>query len=148
MKKITQALVTFFSNPRNVFILGMLVAITATALETFRGRCTNYYDYRDSTVDFFNGICVYTLDWVQAHRIYFLYTPNFNFLFAPVAYSPWWLGPFIWNLANYTLFFLSIWTLPTTGSRSSSSFYWFWSRASSASSSTRWCATFSSLPSL
>jgi hypothetical protein len=112
MKKIAQALVTFFSNPRNVFILGMLVAIVATALETFRGRCTNYYDYRDSTVDFFNGICVYTAEWVVAHKIYFLYTPNFNFLFAPVAYSPWWLGPFIWNLANYSLFFLSIWTLP------------------------------------
>ena len=80
MKKIINAITTFFSNPRNVFILGMLVAIAATALETFRGRCTNFYDYRDSTIDFFNGICVYTGEWVIAHKIYFLYTPNFNFL--------------------------------------------------------------------
>ena len=102
----------FLSKPQTVFWFGMLITLIATSLEVFRGRCTNYYDYQDSTRMFLEGISEYTLEYAYAHEIYFLYTPVFSMLFAPIFMLPWWLGPYVWNVANYSLFFLSIWTLP------------------------------------
>ncbi len=103
---------SFCSKPQNVFWFGMLITLIATSLEVFRGRCTNYYDYQDSTRMFLEGISEYTLEYAYAHEIYFLYTPVFSMLFAPIFMLPWWLGPYVWNVTNYSLFFLSIWTLP------------------------------------
>lgn len=103
---------SFCNKPQNVFWFGMLITLIATSLEVFRGRCTNYYDYQDSTRMFLEGISEYTVEYAYAHEIYFLYTPVFSILFAPIFILPWWLGPYVWNIANYSLFFLSIWTLP------------------------------------
>lgn len=96
----------------SVYLLGLLVAIVATALETFRLRYANYLVYTDSTLDFWNGINPYTQDFVDAHGRYFLYTPVFSVLYLPIALLPKWLGPFVWNLGNYTLFALSVFILP------------------------------------
>ena len=49
MKKITNALKWFFSNPTCVFLLGLAIVLLATTLEVVRGRNTNYFDYQDST---------------------------------------------------------------------------------------------------
>lgn len=97
---------------RTAFVLGLVVAIVATALETFRLRYANYLVYTDSTMDFWNGINPYTQDFVDAHGRYFLYTPVFSVLYLPIAVLPKWLGPFVWNLCNYSLFALSVFTLP------------------------------------
>jgi len=97
---------------RSVFLLGLLVAIVATALETLRLRYMNYLVYTDSTLDFWNGINPYTQTFVDAHGRYFLYTPVFSVLYTPIALLPRWLGPFVWNLMNYTLFAASVFTLP------------------------------------
>lgn len=99
-------------NGRNIFVLGLLVAIIATALETLRLRYMNYLVYTDSTLDFWNGINPYTQRFVDEHGRYFLYTPVFSVLYAPIAFLPKWLGPFVWNLTNYALFALSVFTLP------------------------------------
>lgn len=100
-------------NPKtSAFLLGLVVAIVATALETFRLRYANYLVYADSTMDFWHGINPYTQDFVDAHGRFFLYTPVFSVLFAPIAFLPKWLGPFVWNLGNYSLFALSVFTLP------------------------------------
>ena len=100
-------------NPKlSVYLLGLLVAIVATALETFRLRYANYLVYTDSTLDFWNGINPYTQEFVDAHGRYFLYTPVFSVLYLPIALLPKWLGPFVWNLSNYTLFTLSVFTQP------------------------------------
>ena len=96
----------------SVYLLGLLVAIVATALETFRLRYANYLVYTDSTLNFWNGINPYTQEFVDAHGRYFLYTPVFSVLYLPIALLPKWLGPFVWNLGNYTLFALSVFTLP------------------------------------
>lgn len=95
-----------------VFVLGLIVAIVATAIETFRLRYANYLVYSDSTLDFWHGVNPYTQDFVDAHGRYFLYTPVFSVLYWPIAVLPKWLGPFVWNLGNYTLFALSVFTLP------------------------------------
>lgn len=94
------------------YVLGLVVAIVATAIETIRMRNANYLVYTDSTLDFWNGISPYTQDFVDAHGRYFLYTPVFSVFYLPIALLPRWLGPFVWNLTNYTLFTLSVFTLP------------------------------------
>lgn len=96
----------------SVFLLGLVVAIIATAIETIRMRYANYLVYTDSTRDFWNGINPYTQQFVDAHGRYFLYTPVFSVLCWPIAMLPNWLGPFVWNLGNYSLFTLSVFTLP------------------------------------
>lgn len=100
-------------NPKwSVYLLGLLIAVIATALETLRLRYMNYLVYTDSTIDFWNGINPYTQEFVDTHGRYYLYTPVFSVLYAPIAYLPRWLGPFVWNLGNYTLFSFSVFTLP------------------------------------
>jgi len=112
MKKIANGIKWFFSNPTCVFCLGLLVVLLATSLEVFRGRNTNYFDYQDSTRMFWEGISPYNLEYVQTNSIYFLYSPVFNVIFAPIFLLPWWLGPYIWNVGNYCLFTFAIKTLP------------------------------------
>ncbi len=102
----------FFSNPHFWWVLGLLVTIAATAIEVSRGRNTNYFDYYDSTMMFWSGLSPYTMEYAQTHYIYFLYTPVFSTLFMPIFALPWWLGPFVWNILNYGLFILAVWTLP------------------------------------
>ena len=101
-----------FSNKYFWWGLGLLVVLIATSVEVFRGRNTNYFDYQDSTRMFWEGLSPYNLEYAQAHQIYFLYTPVFSVLFAPIFYLPWWLGPYVWNIGNYTLFSLAIKWLP------------------------------------
>lgn len=92
--------------------LGLVIVLIATSVEVFRGRNTNYFDYQDSTRMFWEGLSPYNLEYAQAHQIYFLYSPVFSVLFAPIFYLPWWLGPYVWNIGNYTLFSLAIKWLP------------------------------------
>ena len=92
--------------------LGLVIVLIATSMEVFRGRNTNYFDYQDSTRMFWEGLSPYNLEYAQAHQIYFLYSPVFSVLFAPIFYLPWWLGPYIWNIGNYALFSLAIKWLP------------------------------------
>lgn len=110
--RIWHALKRFFASPRCVFVLGLLIALLATSLEVFRHRNTNYFDYYDSTMMFWQGIHAYTREYAEMFHIYFLYSPVFSVLFAPIFFLPWWLGPFVWNVGNYCLFFLAVWTLP------------------------------------
>ena len=112
MKKIVNAIRWFFSNHTCVFWLGMAIVLLATTLEVVRGRNTNYFDYQDSTRMFWEGLSPYNLEYAQAHSIYFLYSPVFSVIFAPIFLSPWWLGPYLWNIGNYSLFSLAIQKLP------------------------------------
>ena len=92
--------------------LGLVIVLIATSVEVFRGRNTNYFDYQDSTRMFWEGLNPYNMEYVQAHAIYFLYSPVFSTFFAPIFFLPWWLGPYVWNIGNYTLFSLAIKWLP------------------------------------
>ena len=112
VKKVVNAVKWFFSNPTCVFFLGLAVVLLATTLEVARGRNTNYFDYQDSTRMFWEGLSPYNMEYAQAHAIYFLYSPVFSVLFAPIFYLPWWLGPYVWNIGNYSLFALAIKMLP------------------------------------
>ena len=107
-----QKFMAFWKSPKCVFWFGMLIAVIATALEVARGRDANYIVYSDATRMFWEGITPYTMSFVEQHGRYFLYPPAFCVLLSPVLLMPWWLGPFVWNLGNYSLFALAIKTLP------------------------------------
>ncbi len=107
-----KSLCVFLQNPRNVFIVGLLMACGATFMEVIRERASNFYVYADATCLFWEGVSPYTHKFVEEHARYFLYSPVFNFFFTPFALMPGWLGPFAWNIMNYTLMFFAIWTLP------------------------------------
>ena len=112
MKKVLNAIKFFFTDYRCLFWFGLAISLLATTIEVVRGRNTNYFDYQDSTRMFWEGLSPYTLEFAQAHSLYFLYVPVFCVLYAPIFYLPWWLGPFVWNIGNYCLFVLAIWLLP------------------------------------
>ena len=112
MKKIINSIEWFFTNPKCLFFLGLIISLTATTIEVVRGRNTNYFDYQDSTRMFWEGLTPYTLEFAQAHSLYFLYLPVFCVLYAPIFLLPWWLGPYVWNIGNFVLFSLAIWMLP------------------------------------
>lgn len=104
---------SLFYNKRNLYILGFLIALAVTGAEVIRGRHLNFLVFADSTLYFWNGISPYTQDFIDAHiHRFFLYTPIFSVLFTPFALLPAWLGPFVWNVFNYTMFFAAIFTLP------------------------------------
>ena len=112
MRRILDALKWFFTNPTCVFCLGLVVVLTATTIELLRGRATNFYDYYDATNMFWAGISPYSLEFIEAHSIWFLYTPVFTTIYAPIFLLPEWLGPFVWNGFNYCMLCLAIKTLP------------------------------------
>ena len=95
-----------------LFWLGMIVTVVATGIETLRGRASNYYVYSDATNMFWHGLTPYTQQFITDHGRYFLYTPVFTTLFAPILLLPKWLGPFVWNGALYGLMVRAILSLP------------------------------------
>ncbi|MFZ4863267.1 glycosyltransferase family 87 protein [Sphingobacterium sp. Mn56C] len=99
-------------NPKYLYYFGLLVTLVLTFLEFSKGRHQNFIVFADSSRDFWKGISPYTDEWVTAHGRFFLYTPIFSVLFSPFAFLPAWLGPFAWNIFNYSLFFLAIFKLP------------------------------------
>ncbi|MEG2319860.1 MAG: glycosyltransferase family 87 protein, partial [Mucinivorans sp.] len=97
---------------RNVIILGLVVAFGVTFSEVLRGAHRNFMIFSFSTRDFWSGISPYGQQWWRHGLDYYLYAPTFNVLFAPFAFLPQWLGAFVWNLFNYSLFALSVYYLP------------------------------------
>lgn len=108
MKRI----IAFFTSTRNIYWLGFVIAVVATALELFRGGAENYCVFRDATLQFWQGINPYTPEFVDVHHRYFIYSPVFCFLFAPFAFMPFYIGGFAWNLLGYTVFYFAVKNLP------------------------------------
>ena len=113
-RSLWQRIRSFFLNPRNLYLLGMLIVLALTFSEVARGRHRNFMIFAESTKLFWQHIAPYGESWSQAmpQLDYYLYGPLFNILFAPFAYLPAWLGPFVWNLFNFTMWFVAIFTLP------------------------------------
>ena len=113
---IWQRIGAFFLNPRNLYIIGFLLVAALSFSEIARGRHKNFMIFAESTKLFWDHIAPYGANWPPAgfpiRLDYFLYGPLFNILFAPFAYMPAWLGPFVWNIFNFTLWFVAIFTLP------------------------------------
>jgi len=104
--------IDFFTVPRNIYWLGFVIAVAASAIELFRGGAENYCVFRDATLQFWQGINPYTPEFVNAHHRYFIYSTVFCVLFTPFAFMPFYLGGFAWNLFGYTVFYFAVKNLP------------------------------------
>ena len=104
----------FFTVSRNIYWLGFVIAVAATALELLHGGAENYRVFYDATHQFWQGINPYTSDFVDVHHRYFIYSPIFCVLFAPFALLPFCVGTFAWNLFGYTVFYFAVKNLPGT----------------------------------
>ena len=106
----------FFLNPRNLYIIGLLLVLALSISEVTRGKHRNFMIFAESTKLFWQQVSPYGANWPPGgfpiRLDYFLYGPLFNILFAPFAYLPAWLGPIAWNVFNFTLWFAAIFTLP------------------------------------
>ena len=103
----------FFTNPRNVYLIGLVLGMAATCIELARGRAENLVDFRHATQLFWQHISAYTQEYVEIHHgRFFIYSPVFNVLFTPFAFLPRWISGILWNFMNYTLLFLAIRNLP------------------------------------
>lgn len=111
-KKTIGSRISSMITPRSVLILGFIVSFGVTLSEVLRGKNLNFKIFAYSTQDFWNGINPYGAEWWRHGLDYFLYAPPFSVLFLPWAVMPEWLGAFAWNLFNYGLYALAIYTLP------------------------------------
>ena len=111
-KSATNSFRSVFTNPRNVYLIGLVLGMAATCIELARGRAENLVDFRDATQLFWQHISAYTQDFTNQHGRFFIYSPVFNVLFTPFAFLPRWISGILWNFCNYTLLFLAIRNLP------------------------------------
>jgi len=113
MNIFSQNIERFIINRKNLFYLGLILTISLSLQQVMQGKERNFFIFAYSTVDFWKGINVYSHQWSSHYGLdYYLYGPLFNILFTPFAYLPRWLGPIVWNIFNYTLYFISIFSLP------------------------------------
>ena len=107
-----QRFIEFWSNPRNIFWVGLVLTVGIVMMEFLHNGMENHIDYSDATRNFFNGVSSYTKEYVDAHGRYFIYTPVFCFLYAPFAFLPKLIGGLLWDIGCYCLFFFGIMKLP------------------------------------
>ena len=112
MSERSNRIKAFFTNPRNVYLIGLVLGLLATTIELASHRATNFYVFRDATQHFWQGISPYTMEFTDQYHRFFLYSPVFNILFTPFAFLPPLIGGLLWNTLNYTLLFLAITNLP------------------------------------
>lgn len=116
----------FFAKPRNQFYLGLLITLLVTLAEVIKWKQRNFFIYRYATLDMWNGKIPYGREWVESIGYdSFLYGPLFALLFSPFAFLPPWLGPFFWNILNFSVFFYAIRSLPEIDEKKKTIFYFF-----------------------
>ena len=103
---------TYKNTFKNVFILGFLITLGITFSEVLRGVDRNFQIFSLATKDFWAGDMPYGEYWFRHGLDFYLYTPTFNVLFAPFAFLPSWIGPFVWNCFNFIMFAWAITLLP------------------------------------
>ena len=72
----------FFLNPRNLYVIGLLLVLALSVSEVTRGRHKNFMIFAESTKLFWQQIAPYGANWPPAgfpvRLDYFLYGPLFN----------------------------------------------------------------------
>jgi hypothetical protein len=106
-------LIKFLTNPRYLFFIGLVIVFGLSFSEVIRGRDNNFKIFSQATKLFWQGIAPYGNNWknMTTGLDTFLYGPVFNIFFAPFAYLPKIVGPFVWNFLNYSLYCLAIFSL-------------------------------------
>jgi hypothetical protein len=101
---------------KKIYIIGFVFAFLITLKEATRLSFNTFQIFSHGSIDFWTGINPYS-DWNHLSILgkpldVFLYGPVFSIFFTPFALLPGWLGVFCWNIFTYTLFYISVFTLP------------------------------------
>lgn len=116
----------FLASARNQYYLGLLITLLVTLAEVAKWKQRNFFIYRLATLDMWNDKIPYGREWAQSIGFdSFLYGPLFTLLFSPFAFLPLWLGPFLWNILNFSVFFYAIRSLPCLDDRKKTYFFFF-----------------------
>lgn len=116
---------------KRIYLIGLVITLLITLNLLIRLFYNNYQIFAYGSIDFWKGINPYTeWDHLSARGkplSPFLYGPLFSVLFIPFAALPDWPGLFCWNVFSYTLFFLSVFSLPDKFSFDDKRFIFFFS---------------------
>ena len=118
-------------NKYRIYLFGYFISFLIVLKEVSRLTHNNFQIFSYGSLDFWAGINPY-INWDHLSLLrepldLFLYGPLFSILFTPFALLPEMLGPFLWNLFTYSLFFLSVFTLPYKFDFSDKKFIFFFS---------------------
>jgi hypothetical protein len=116
IKEVLLGINKFTERRRNVYLLGIFFAFLIALKEVLGLSYNNFQIFSYGSIDFWGGINPYS-DWthlsVRGRPLdNFLYGPLFSILFTPFTLLPDWLGVLFWNIFTYTLFFISVFSLP------------------------------------
>ena len=114
---------------RKIYIIGFSFAFLITLKEATRLSYNTFQIFSHGSIDFWASNNPYS-DWSHLSILgkpldVFLYGPLFSILFTPFILLPGWLGVFCWNIFTYTLFFISVFTLPDQFSFGKKKFIFF-----------------------
>lgn len=114
-----------------IYLIGLAITIFITLKEVICMSYNNFQIFSYGSIDFWRGVNPYS-DWNHLSILgkqldVFLYGPLFSILFTPFTILPGWISVFFWNSFTYSLFFLSVFTLPDRFSFSRKRFFFFFS---------------------
>lgn len=97
-----------FIDPRWLFAVGLIISALVTYSEVAHLCNPDFEILRTTTVGFWHG----SVPYGEKGEGLFLYGPLFSIIFTPFAFLPAGIAPYLWNIFNFCLFFLSIFALP------------------------------------
>lgn len=103
--------VAFFSKPRVMFLIIVLVALVTTIQQYYLNEINNYLIFKFSFIHLIEAKNIYVL-FPADHWDNYKYGPFFSLLIAPSALLPDILGLGLWMLINAVVLFFAIWFLP------------------------------------
>jgi len=114
--KIIILIKSILKTKRSIFVFGLIISLIVTLKEVIGMSYNTFQIFSFGSTDFWSSINPY-LNWEHYSIIgkpldVFLYSPLFSILFTPFTLIPGKFGVIFWNFFNYSLFSLSIFTLP------------------------------------
>lgn len=117
LKKILRFKNHSFKTQKSIFFFGLFFAFAITLKEVLNLSYNNFQIFSFGSTDFWQGINPYSswshLNLKDQPLDLFLYLPVFSILFTPFTLVPGWIGAFLWNFFTYSIFYTSIFNLPT-----------------------------------
>lgn len=97
-----------FIDPRWLFAAGLIISVLGTySVVSYSGN-PDFEILRTTTASFWHG----SVPYGEKGDGLFLYGPLFSIIFTPFAFLPAGIAPYLWNVFNFCLFFLAVFSLP------------------------------------
>lgn len=93
-----------------LFLLAFFLVILVSVAMVLKEKNKVFLIYRFGSIDFWQGVNSYSTWQYPLDR--YLYGPVFSIFFSAFAFLPSWLGAVLWNVFNFSLFFIAVFYLP------------------------------------